>query len=223
MPASAGLAFVAASSAALLAGLLMSTATHPCGRVSVNGWSTDGPADAAAAAVDEADAGAGVALDPVVTWAAELGGEVVGDDDPQAPAASAAIINAAQWRERKAIPPQWAGNRESGTLRHDRMQAWDGWACPAPRKLSPAPAHHAAVDDREAAWDRLHDALARLPGWSASTPQRDPLTGTWTATVVDLKPRGRGATRESLTAGGATEAEAVRRLAEIIEARISEG
>ena len=76
------------------------------------------------------------------------------------------------------------------------------------------------MDARLAAWDALHDALGRLPGWAASRPQRHPLDGSWTATAYDARPRGRGAFHESLTAAGATEAEAVARLAELVEARI---
>ena len=77
------------------------------------------------------------------------------------------------------------------------------------------------MDDREAAWDRLHDALARMPGWSASRPQRDPLNSVWTATVVHVAQRGRGVMRDTLEAHGETEAKAVRRLAELVEERLS--
>jgi hypothetical protein len=74
------------------------------------------------------------------------------------------------------------------------------------------------VDDRLAAWDRLHDALASLPGWTVGKPQRSPLDGSWTVTAVQTSVRGRGVRRPSIEAHGATEAEAVARLAELMAA-----
>ena len=63
-----------------------------------------------------------------------------------------------------------------------------------------------------AAWDAFHAAFAGLPGWRASHPQRNPLTGEWTVVVFDGGKMARGRVHDSLEATGWTEAEAVARL-----------
>lgn len=76
-----------------------------------------------------------------------------------------------------------------------------------------------ATHPRLAAWDRLHAALERLPGWRASRPEYHPDRGAWRATAYDGRPLGRGKPHEALEADGATEAEAIDRLADLVADR----
>ena len=51
----------------------------------------------------------------------------------------------------------------------------------------------------------VHDTLARMPGW-AVRPCKDPAeVARWHVTAIDLRPRGRCAKREAITATKATE------------------
>jgi hypothetical protein len=75
------------------------------------------------------------------------------------------------------------------------------------------------MDDRLAALDRVHAALAGLPGWRASTPQYHAEAGRWHATAYDGRKLGRGKPHEAIESTGATEAEAVASLAGLLEAR----
>ena len=69
--------------------------------------------------------------------------------------------------------------------------------------------------DRLAAWDRVHAALALLPGWRATAPQHRRDERRWLATAYDARKLGRGKVHEALEGSGATEAEAVDALAVI--------
>ena len=82
--------------------------------------------------------------------------------------------------------------------------------------LSHPRANDRVVTDRLAAWDALHDSIAARPGWVVCRPQRDPLDGTWRVVAVNAGVRGRGSRRPSVEAAGATEAEAVARLAAMV-------
>ena len=62
--------------------------------------------------------------------------------------------------------------------------------------------------EREHAWGSVHDALARMPGWAVGP-----------CTAVDLRPRGRYAKREAITATGATEIAALGALVQLLEGR----
>jgi hypothetical protein len=65
-----------------------------------------------------------------------------------------------------------------------------------------------ATDDREHAWGAVHDAIARMPGWSVGPCTYHGEVALWHVTAIDLRPRGRYAKREAITATGATELEA---------------
>jgi hypothetical protein len=75
------------------------------------------------------------------------------------------------------------------------------------------------VTEREAAWDRVHDALARLPGWRAPQAQYHAEERRWHVTAYDGRPLGRGKPHEALEGTGATEAEALEELARRLENR----
>ena len=75
------------------------------------------------------------------------------------------------------------------------------------------------TDPRLAAWDRLHNALARLPGWRLSSPQPRPEGRRWHATAYDGRHRGRGRVHEAMEGTGTAEAEAIEALAEMLEMR----
>jgi hypothetical protein len=67
--------------------------------------------------------------------------------------------------------------------------------------------------DRLAAWDRVHAALERLPGWRVSPPQLHPEGRRWHATAYDGRHHGRGRVHEAMEGVGATETEAIEDLA----------
>ena len=67
-----------------------------------------------------------------------------------------------------------------------------------------------------AAHARLREALSSRPGWRSLPPQYVPAAGGWRAAAYDA--RG-GGTDARLSATGATEEEAVSRLASLIVAR----
>lgn len=73
-------------------------------------------------------------------------------------------------------------------------------------------------DSSIAAWWALHELLATMPGWVVNRPQRDPLTGAWRVVAYKASVRGRGRPRPSCEGAGATEAEAVASLAELLGA-----
>ena len=78
-------------------------------------------------------------------------------------------------------------------------------------------------DARERAWAAVHDAVARMPGWAVGPCQWHGETASWHVAVIDLRPRGRQAKREAITATGGTEVAALGALAELLEARIRRG
>ena len=74
-------------------------------------------------------------------------------------------------------------------------------------------------DVRERAWAAVHDALAQLAGWAVGPCVYHGDGDLWHVTAVDLRPRGRYAKREAITATGATEVGALGALAALLEAR----
>ena len=74
-------------------------------------------------------------------------------------------------------------------------------------------------DERERAWGAVHGALARMPGWSVGPCTYHAEAALWFVTSIDLRPRGRYAKREAITATGATEIDALAALVALLEAR----
>ena len=74
-------------------------------------------------------------------------------------------------------------------------------------------------DEREQAWGTVHDALARMPGWTVGPCTYHAEVALWHVTAVDLRPRGRYAKREAIVATGATEIDALGALLALVEAR----
>ena len=72
------------------------------------------------------------------------------------------------------------------------------------------------MTDREAAWFAVHAALARLPGWRVTTAEFHEDERRWHVTAVDARSRGRRAKHEAISASGATEIEALERLAALL-------
>jgi hypothetical protein len=64
-----------------------------------------------------------------------------------------------------------------------------------------------------------HDAIARLPGWAVGPCQYHGDGQRWHVSAIDLRPRGRHACREAITATGATEIAALRALTALLGAR----
>jgi hypothetical protein len=89
------------------------------------------------------------------------------------------------------------------------------------RRLAPlaAQAKPVTYDVRERAWAAIHDALAQLAGWAVGPCVYHGEEDLWHVTAVDLRPRGRQAKREAITATGTTEVSALRALAALLEAR----
>jgi hypothetical protein len=57
----------------------------------------------------------------------------------------------------------------------------------------------------ERAWGSVHDALARTPGWAVRPCTDHAEVARWHFTAFDLRPCGRYAKREAITATKATE------------------
>jgi len=74
-------------------------------------------------------------------------------------------------------------------------------------------------EERERAWAAVHDAMAQMPGWDVGPCVYHGDGALWHITAVDLRPRGRQAKREAITATGATEVGALEALAALLEAR----
>jgi hypothetical protein len=74
-------------------------------------------------------------------------------------------------------------------------------------------------DERERAWADLHDAIAQMPGWAVGPCSYHGEVALWHVAAIDLRPRGRQAKREAITATGATEIAALEALVALLEAR----
>ncbi len=75
------------------------------------------------------------------------------------------------------------------------------------------------VDERERVWAALHDAIAKMPGWAVGPCVYHGEVALWHVSAIDLRPRGRQAKREAITATGATEIAALEALAALLVAR----
>jgi hypothetical protein len=75
------------------------------------------------------------------------------------------------------------------------------------------------MDEREAAWSTVHDAIAQLPGWAVGPCVYHGDGLRWHVAAVDLRPCGRQAKRQAITATGATEIGALTALVALLEAR----
>jgi hypothetical protein len=78
-------------------------------------------------------------------------------------------------------------------------------------------------DVRERAWAAVHDALAELAGWAVGPCVYHGEEDLWHVAAIDLRPRGRQAKREAITATGATEIAALRALVALLDARQTSG
>jgi hypothetical protein len=78
-------------------------------------------------------------------------------------------------------------------------------------------------DERERAWTDLHDTVARMPGWAVGPCQLHAEAASWHVVAIDLRPRGRQAKRESITATGTTEVTALHALVALLAARPTNG
>jgi len=76
-------------------------------------------------------------------------------------------------------------------------------------------------DERERAWAAVHDAMDQMPGWAVGPCTFHGEVALWHLAAIDLRPRGRQAKREAITATGTTETGALRALAALLEARRS--
>jgi hypothetical protein len=74
-------------------------------------------------------------------------------------------------------------------------------------------------DERERAWATVHDAIAQMPGWAVGPCQLHGEAASWHVAAIDLRPRGRQAKREAITATGTTEIAALAALAALLQAR----
>ena len=77
-------------------------------------------------------------------------------------------------------------------------------------------------DERERAWAAVHDAMAQMPGWAVGPCSYHGEVALWHVAAIDLRPRGRQAKREAITATGATEVAALEALVALLEARATE-
>ena len=77
----------------------------------------------------------------------------------------------------------------------------------------------ATDDERERAWGAVHDALAQMPGWAVGPCTFHAEVALWHVTAIDLRPRGRYAMREAITAIGAMEIVALGALVALLNAR----
>jgi len=76
----------------------------------------------------------------------------------------------------------------------------------------------ASDDERERAWAAVHDAITQMPGWAVGPCTYHGDGALWHVTAIDLRPRGRQAKRDAITATGATEVAALEALAALLEA-----
>ena len=61
--------------------------------------------------------------------------------------------------------------------------------------------------------------MAQMPGWAVGPCVYHGESALWHVVAIDLRPRGRQARREAITATGATEVGALEALAALLEAR----
>ena len=71
-------------------------------------------------------------------------------------------------------------------------------------------------EETDAAWRAIDRALAQLPGWEAMRPSWHPEERVWHASAIYGRPMRRFDKRPAVDAQGATEAEALRGLAEAL-------
>lgn len=71
-------------------------------------------------------------------------------------------------------------------------------------------------EETEAAWEAVHAALERLPGWEARRPQHYPDERQWTASTFYAGHIRRTDARRAVDSHGETEAEALWELAEAL-------
>jgi hypothetical protein len=69
---------------------------------------------------------------------------------------------------------------------------------------------------RERGWAAVHDSIARMPGWAVGPCQYHGDDALWHVAAIDLRPRGRQAKREAITATGVTEIAALGVLVELL-------
>jgi hypothetical protein len=74
-------------------------------------------------------------------------------------------------------------------------------------------------DERERAWAAVHDAVARIPGWAVGPCSYHGDEDRWHVTAIDLRPGGRQAKRQAITATGTTEIAALGTLTALLQAR----
>ena len=74
-------------------------------------------------------------------------------------------------------------------------------------------------DEREDAWGTIHDVIGQMPGWAVEPCTYNGDDGLWHITAIDLRPRGRYAKREAITATGVTEIAALDALTALLEVR----
>jgi hypothetical protein len=78
-------------------------------------------------------------------------------------------------------------------------------------------------DERERAWAGAHEAIGQMPGWAVGPCTYHGDGALWHVTAVDLRPRGRYAKRDAITATGVTEIAALRALVDLLEPRQPSG
>ena len=74
-------------------------------------------------------------------------------------------------------------------------------------------------DVRERAWAAVHDAMAQMLGWAVGPCLYHGEEDLWHVAAIDLRPRGRQARREAITATGPNEVAALGALVALLEAR----
>jgi len=74
-------------------------------------------------------------------------------------------------------------------------------------------------DARERAWVHVHNVIAPMPGWAVGPATYHGEGESWHVVAIDLRPRGRQAIRESITATGTTEIAALEALTALLVAR----
>jgi hypothetical protein len=78
-------------------------------------------------------------------------------------------------------------------------------------------------DERERAWAAVHDAIAQMPGWAVGPCVYHGDGALCHCAAINLRPRGRQAKREAITATGATEIAALRAQVALLAARQTSG